>query len=161
AAARAAQHLDAHALLGAGVVRHVQVGIHLDHRSTPCLTRPDPTRLAKPQAAYGGVPVCSGVGGGGAGAAVRAPVTTRTPGPRRRRCVSTGGRAPLISPVSPTCASFCSSGRGQIVRRLMSLPWRWCLPSRGIPPRRVLFILSLVTTPTSTRRLPRFSSFTA
>src|SRR5579872_1002653 len=31
-AARAAQHLDAHAFLGAGVVGHVEVRIHLDHR---------------------------------------------------------------------------------------------------------------------------------
>src|SRR5207245_10630848 len=31
APARAAQHLDAHAFLGAGVIGYVQIGIHLNH----------------------------------------------------------------------------------------------------------------------------------
>src|ERR1700736_1430527 len=40
----------------------------------------------------------------------------------------------------------------------MYLPYCACLTSRGISTRRVLFILSLVTTPVSTRRLPRSAS---
>src|SRR5262245_12446854 len=39
----------------------------------------------------------------------------------------------------------------------MYLPYRACLTSHGISTRRVLSILSRVTTPTSTRRLPRSS----
>src|SRR5258707_510414 len=48
-----------------------------------------------------------------------------------------------------------------MVRRLMYLPYRACLVSHGISTRRVLSILSRVTTPVSIRRLPRPSGAAA
>src|SRR5438067_442742 len=46
APAAAAEHLDAHALFGAGVIRHVQVRILLNHDKPS--GRPDPARLPDP-----------------------------------------------------------------------------------------------------------------
>src|SRR5262249_20797669 len=43
-----AEHLDAHALLGAGVVGHVDIGIHLNHNAPlqdPRICRPWPCTL--------------------------------------------------------------------------------------------------------------------
>src|ERR1700722_5188169 len=39
-ALRAAQHLDAHDAPRAGIVRHVEVGLHLNHRTPLCLRLP-------------------------------------------------------------------------------------------------------------------------
>src|SRR5262249_35794040 len=157
---RAAEHLDAHAFLGAGVVRDVEVGVLLDHGFTGfsrgaaagLVPRPPGPRLNGPHLGGAGASAGEGTSAGGAGAPVGALVT---PGTSRQRFSLESGRLSMISTVSPTCDSLFSSWAWQTVRRLMYLVYRGCFTSRGISTRRVLFILSLVTTPTSTRRRPR------
>src|SRR5262245_13552767 len=90
-APRAAQHLDAHALLGAGIVGHIDVRIHLDHVS------PSPAG-----------PECGShtVGVSATWTLAGALVTTRIS--RQHFCLDSG-RVSMISTVSPTWASFFSS----------------------------------------------------
>src|SRR5262249_16487982 len=147
----AAEHFNAHALLGAGIIRDVQIRIHLNqrppsfHRSSSSFVASDAQGVADDSS-----PVPSGpsINGAAAGALRTMRIS--------RQCFNFDkGRDSMISTVSPQCDSFCSSWTWQIVRRRMYLPYRACLTRRGISTRRDLFILSLVTMPISTRRLPR------
>src|SRR5688572_20963138 len=57
------------------------------------------------------------------------------------------GGASMISTVSPSCDSLFSSCTWHTVRRRMNLPYFGCRTRRSISTRRVLCILSPVTTP--------------
>src|SRR6478672_9842944 len=61
----------------------------------------------------------------------------------------------MISTRSPTWVAFASSWAWQMVRRFRNLPYFGCGTRRSISTRRVLFILSEVTTPISVLRRVR------
>src|SRR5262249_9983726 len=107
----AAEYLDAHAFLGAGVVGHVKIRIHLNH-GTPTIP------IAHHRAPGGSVSclrqttnvlqlyTAGGASSLGAAACAGAFFTTRT---RRHRFSFDIGLASIISTVSPARDSFCSS----------------------------------------------------
>src|SRR3954471_12554345 len=144
-----AEHLDAHHLFGAGVVGDVQSGLHLDHNDYAVVFV---ARSASRLTLYCASPVSVCFISAAARIAAMSTCCEReTIRSRSQRLSFERGGASMISTVSPSCDSLFSSCTWHTVRRRMNLPYRLCCTRRSISTRRDLFILSLLTTPTSCR----------
>src|SRR5262249_45116155 len=120
------QHLDAHDAARAGIVRHVEIGLHLDHDAIPVLSR---SRCSSAHVTF----------------CFFSPRTTV------QRLSFEIGRCSSIHTTSPTAYSFCSSWAKYFFdRRTVFLSSGW-VNRRSTRTMRVFACLSLTTMPWSMR----------